>query len=303
MSRILLFLFMLFWGFATSAQTWGHSEADDGHLVYASTRAGLGLDFVCNAPSAQGLDAMQAGAHEETRVARGHVKLDIGADRLPVGNDIQRIDAMVWLGETGYRLPTVHWNELVGVWEVQLSVSDALIKGLVTVPSFVLSAGDETAWQFAADGLGSSLGRTLAFCENAWAAATTPTPSQVSMIGAAHSDITRVCEGGYTAQDGAFLQGEIDNDAAADVVVWWDKIRCSSAFPRPLCGASHCSAKVFLSTLNGPMDLLAQNASLQPLTNGKIGIKLVGRFDSCGPNSLGCERLWFWNGNAFVEAQ
>ncbi|MEP6020883.1 MAG: hypothetical protein ABJ251_20595 [Paracoccaceae bacterium] len=312
MTRFLLPLFLALWGFDTRSQTWTYREADDGHYVYAGTGAGLDLDFNCNAPSTQGLEAIQVGAHEETPVSRGQIKIDIGIERLPVGNDIQRDDVMIWSGQTGYRLPTVVFNELHGIWEVSISAADALIAKLGTTEAFVLAAGEDAARQFPADGLANAISQSIKTCEVAWAAveSTGPNTASVSsppkaspLFATAHADIMRICNGSYTAADGAFLQGQIDQDETDDFVVWWSNISCNSAFPRPLCGASHCSAKIYLPTVSTPMDLLAQTVSVQALTNGKVGLNLVGRFDSCGVNSLGCERLLYWNGTDLVEAR
>ncbi|MEP6066123.1 MAG: hypothetical protein ABJ246_09820 [Paracoccaceae bacterium] len=312
MTRFLLPLLLALWSFDVRSQTWTYRSADDGHYVYAGAGAGLNLDFLCNAPSAQGLEAIQVGAHEETSVARGQIKIDIEMDRLSFENDGQRNDVMIWLGQTGYRLPTVILNELIGVWEVQINTSDALIANLKTAQSLVLAAGENAGWQFPTDGLADAVTKSIETCEAAWVAAesaapnaaTVSTPSGTSpLFATAHADIVRICEGPYSAEEGAFLQGQIDQDATDDFVVWWNNIRCNSAFPRPLCGASHCSAKVYLSTVATPMDLLAQALSIQALSNGKVGLNLVGRFVSCGANSLGCERLWYWNGTDLVEAR
>ena len=313
MTRYLLPLLLALLGFNAHAQTWSYREADDGHYVYAGVGAGLALDFVCNAPSAKGLSAIEVEAHEETPVARGQIRIDIGSDLIPVVNVTQRDDVMIWLGQTGYRLPTVFWNELNSIWEVNINTTDTMIAELTRAQSFVLSAGDDVSWLFPADGFASALTQSIATCEAAWIAAQTPAANTAAsaaigsgtspLFAHAHADIVRICEGAYSAEEGAFLQGQIDQDTTEDFVVWWNNIRCNSAFPRPLCGASHCSAKVYLSTRPTPMDLLAQSVSIQTLSNGKVGLKLVGRFDSCGINSLGCERLWFWNGTDLVETQ
>ena len=191
----------------------------------------------------------------------------------------------------------------------RINTTDALITALETTQSFVLAAGEEVAWQFPADGLANAISQSITTCEAAWAVSETTPPNTASvsspsgtssLFASAHADIERICNGSYTAEAGAFLQGQIDQDGTDDFVVWWNNIRCNSALPRPLCGASQCSAKVYLSTVAAPMDLLAQDVNVQALSNGKIGLKLVGRFDSCGADSLGCERLWYWNGTDLV---
>lgn len=219
---------------------------------------------------------------------------------------------MIWSGQKGYRLPPIVFNELIGIWGVSVNATGALIPALETTQSYVLAAGEEVAWQFPADGLANAISQSITTCEAAWAAAETTPPNTASvsnptgtspLFASAHADIERICNGSYTAEAGAFLQGQIDQDGTDDFVVWWNNIRCNSALPRPLCGASQCSAKVYLSTVAAPMDLLAQDVNVQALSNGKIGLKLVGRFDSCGADSLGCERLWYWNGTDLVETR
>ena len=77
MTRFLLPLLLALWSSDARSETWTYREADDGHYVYAGAGAGLDFDFTCNAPSAQGLEAFQVVAHEETPVARRQIKIDI----------------------------------------------------------------------------------------------------------------------------------------------------------------------------------------------------------------------------------
>lgn len=295
---------LLFWAGLASAQSWSHERYDNGHTLHAYALSGQGLSLHCTGPSKGGLDVMTAEAHEDTRTARGTLMIEIGPERIPVGNAIQRSDVVIWAGGTGYRLPPVIFNELDGVWQTTLPVGDALYQALLQAPDFALAPGQDQAWGYRTTDFIAAFEETVTLCEAAW---TGQGPAfQVAegdLMRAARLDVGQGCNSTFTAGEGAFLTGLIDADETPDVVVNWAEIQCQNSFPRPFCGASHCSAKVFLSSQAGqrPDDFLAQAIRLQPLSNGRMGLAIIGRFDSCGPNSLGCERIWFWQGGQLSE--
>lgn len=300
MRSALTALLLLLMANALSAQTWTHGTSDSGNLVYGWTTSGQGLSMSCNAPSTGGLDAMSAGSHEDTRVPRAMVLFEIRQDRIPVGNALQINNLVLWLDQTGYRLPATNWNELNGVWEVMISTSDPLVSAMRTASSLILAPGSDTPWQFQTDGLANTLDQALSLCEAAWSGrAPAGAPNLTS---AAHIDAVRVCGGPYVASPGAITEVLVDQDDVADVVVKWEAMSCTGQNRRPLCGASHCSVWVYLSTRGAAYDnLLAQGVSFIQLSNGRTGLSLVGRFDSCGANSLGCERIWYWTGTTFAQ--
>lgn len=307
MVRIALFLCALagLWANAAAAQTWTYQTWDNGHLIHAVAGSGQGLSFRCNGPSTGGLDALTAEAHEDTRTPRGQMLIEIGPDRVPLGNAYSRGDVVLWVDETGYRLPMMTLNELDGVWQVQVSTRDALFVALMQGQDVVVAPGIDAAWSYATPGLRRALEQAMSLCEAAWTGqgpAFARTTEQLRR--AAHLDIIKGCSGmTYSPGPEAILEGQIDGDGVADIVVKWDDIACQGSFPRPFCGASACSVKVFLSSRAGarPLDLLAQSASLTQLSNGRTGLQIGGRFASCGPNSLGCQRVWYWNGSDLVE--
>ena len=305
MARLIFCL--LLWAGSAAAQNWTFSVWDNGHLVHGVAASGHGLGLRCNGPSRGGLDAVTAEAHEDTRTPRGMMLVEIGTERMPTGNSAQRSDLIIWLSGTGYQMPPLSFNELDGVWQVQLPVSDPFFSALAQGSNVVLAPGQDPAWSFAADGLAASLEQTIALCEAAWA-------GQGPAFSLSESDLTLLavqsviagCGGNYRDDGNAFLVGKIDNDDVPDVVVWWEQIQCTSGqISRPFCGASHCSAKVFLSSRAGkrPDDLLVQALKMVPLSNGRVGLSLFARLDSCGPNSLGCERIWYWDGARMSELQ
>lgn len=287
-----------------SAQSWSHERWDNGHTLHSYATSGQGMTLRCTGPSRGGLDVMTAEAHEDTRTARGTLMLEIGPERIPLGNASERRDVLIWAGGTGYRLPPLVFNDLDGVWQVSLPVGDGLYQALLQAPDFALAPGQDQAWGYRTQGFIQAFEETVTLCEAAW---TGQGPAfQVAegdLMRAARLSVQQGCNSTFTAGPEAFLVGRIDADETPDVVVNWAEITCQGSFPRPFCGASHCSAKVFLSSQSGqrPDDLLTQAIRLQPLSNGRVGLALVGRFDSCGGNSLGCERIWFWNNGQLSE--
>lgn len=297
-------LFLIFFLAAASglcAQTWTHGTSDSGNLVYAWATTKQGLTLACNGPSTGGLDAMSAGSHEDTRVPRNMLMIEIGPDRIPVGTAFQLNTIVIWLDQTGYQLPATNWNELTGVWEVMVPSSDPMIAALRRAKSLIIAPGADVPWQFQTDGLATTMDQSLAVCEAAWSGSGTAPAS--TLTSTAHVDAVRICNGPYVAEPGAMTEALIDQDAVPDLVVKWEAISCPGQALRPLCGASHCSVWVYLSTRGAVYDsMLAQGVELTPLSNGRTGLTLFGRFDSCGINSLGCARLWYWTGTDFAES-
>ncbi len=303
MKRFLL-AFVL-WTQAATGQSWSYQTFDNGHLIHAYAASGQGLTFRCNGPSRGGLDVLTAEAHEDRRTARGMMLIEIGPERIPLGNAFQRGDVVIWLSGTGYRLPPMVFNELDGVWQVELPSSDGFFAALRQSRDLILAPGQDRSWSFQTTGLTRAFEQATTLCTAAW---TGQGPAYAitenALMRAARQHVIKGCSGNrFTELQNAFLSGPIDGDDVPDVVVTWDAIQCSGGFPRPFCGASHCSATVFLSSRSGarPDDLLVQAIKLVPLSTGRMGLSIVGRFDSCGPNSLGCEVIWFWNGSRLAE--
>ena len=130
-----------------------------------------------------------------------------------------------------------------------------------------------------------------------------------TMVDLAEAAINKSCNGSREVEPGHILVGNIDGDASPDAVVDWGKITCSVGLARPFCGASNCSADVYLSQkfhqTGRPESLLAVGVSLIPLNNGAEGLKLGGSLSSCQSASKGtaCTFIWYWSGSDLVLLQ
>jgi hypothetical protein len=123
---------------------------------------------------------------------------------------------------------------------------------------------------------------------------------------AAEADVAKGCNGPSTYEPDAFLSAEIDGDGVPDVVLDWRKIKCSGTFSQPFCGASMCSADVYLSAsylrTNSPKQFLAAGVRLQSLSNGNMAVGVGGSLADCyGIGADNCEFLYYWNGADLVD--
>lgn len=296
MDRLIAACLIWFSAAALHAQVWAPFAQDDGHFANAYVSSGAQVDFICNAPSQQGLTAWQAGAHETRATARHVWRLNFGLDRVPFNGPPQRADIILWVNQAGFRLPVAIWDEMEGVWSVDVPAADPLFAALARAKSFVVQPGSDPSWSLPVEGLAAALAQSRAACDAAWAAGAPPTGG---MMARAEAYVRQGCGGAYSVADTAFATGLIDGDQIPDVAVWWGDIRCTQDLPRPFCGASHCSLDLFLSTKPDRDPMLALDAKLIPLNNGRMGIDSVGRFDLCGADTLGCRALWYWTPQGF----
>ena len=192
MVRLIACLLAL-WAGAVQAQVWQAQRVDGGHFVFHSARAGASVDLVCLAPSPQGRPAIEVEQHEIRPMTPGTTRLEIGMDRISMGNDVIRSDVVLWADQTGYRLPTITFNELDGVWQVDLGANDPIWSALKTASSVILAPGQDQAWQLPVAGLGPAITQLQAQCAAAWSAVQTPAaPGTVTVPAAV---INRVAQG------------------------------------------------------------------------------------------------------------
>lgn len=299
MARLGATLVFFLWAVAAHAQVWRGDVRDDGHFVTGTVSVGLEAEVMCRGPSQGGARSFEAGDYETRPLAQGHWRLSFGTALMPYSPSEQSDGVVLWLDGVGYRLPTVTWSELDGVWAVDLPAQDQVFQKLTQARAFVLQTGPATAWTMPLGGFGAAMMTAGAACDAAWAAAgATGVPSP--QLARAKAAVQRGCDGAsYTAQPTAFLSGLIDGDEVPDVAVWWGDISCNQALARPFCGASHCSFDVYLSGKAEPDQWLAMAAALTPLNNGRVGVDLVARQSVCGEDSLGCRVIWYWTPQGF----
>ena len=305
MVRLIAFLLAV-WASAVHAQVWQAQTVDGGHFVFHTARAGVAVDLVCLAPSPQGRPAVEVEQHEIRPMAPGMTRLEIGADRAAVGNATVRSDVVLWADQTGYRLPALNFNEIDGVWQVDIAASDPLWTALGQAGSVILAPGQEQAWQLPTAGLAAALTQLQSECAQAWSAAQSapaPAPGTVTIPAEVGARVSQGC-GAPTPLPGEAVQaGDLDRDGSPDFVVNWDKIRCAGAFARPFCGASNCSQMVFLSSRRflNPVDFLGTSLTIVPHRTGTLALRLTGSFSLCGAQGENCANPLVWDGTSFVE--
>lgn len=305
MARLIAFVLTV-WACAAQAQVWQAQTWDGGHFIFHTARAGASVDLVCLAPSLQRRPAVEVEQHETRPMAPGMTRLEIGADRVAVGNDIIRNDVIMWADQTGYRLPTITFNELDGVWQVDIAANDALWTALSQAGAIVLAPGQEQAWQLPVTGLAPALAQVQTDCAQAWSAAQaapTPAPGSVTIPAELGARVSQGC-GAPTPLPGEAVQaGDLDRDGTPDFVVNWDGIRCPGAYARPFCGAANCSQMVFLSSRRflNPVDFLGTSLTIVPHHSGVLALRLTGSFSLCGAQGENCANPLVWDGASFVE--
>lgn len=298
---------------------WQALNSDDGAYFYGVADGGA-VDLMCIGRSAQGLNPALVDAHETAPTADFTLRLEFTNQFLPITDTYERHDVVIWTDRGGVRLPRVVWDELYSVWSVSLSMTDPLILSLFDAGRLVLGAEAGPFFEVPVDGLAAALEAAMGHCVanyrrmgltvppelSRFQGAAAPGAQGGSMAGIAEQAIQRGCEGGARREDGYLLRGDLDGDAIEDVVLDWGAVACLNGYPRPFCGASQCSADVFLSQLypqkGQPEGLLALGVSLVPLSNGQMGVLLAGNLSACrsvGMNA--CESIWYWNGVDIVK--
>lgn len=309
---------------AARAQTWRFTPNDDGSyfLGFLYTPPGTpGFALTCGERSPRGVSPMVTG-NVEPDVTRPDAVLMTFGDREigPFdGYADTRSDVMVVVGDQGYALPQIQWNELNHRWETQLQAVNAMFDRIGAAASFRLYSrfGDITV---PADGFAQGYASFLGYCRSMFASVGRPWRTGAARAGsaagtapmggsaggimrqAAEAVVRKECNGAATWSPGAFLTGDIDGDGVEDVVLDWSEVSCTIGNPRPYCGAAVCSAHWFLSSVplrrGEPDGMLAHGVRLQPLTNGNVGIVVGGPSNGCMQvaGTPHCETLYWWNG-------
>ncbi len=318
MRCIVVILTLLMCPAAAVAQDWRLNTFDDGSYFMGGIYQSPGFALSCGERSPQGRSAMETGNMEPTITRPGLFRMSLSDEELafPDGVVRPRDDVMIVVGTLGFSLPGVRFDELFNEWWVDLPVGDPLFPAIASVESFEIRSRDGIT-QVDARRFGEGLNALSAYCQRMfaaigqpWQAAPQPnapaqqTPQQgaASMRALAEAAITRGCNGAAVKAPDYLLSGEIDGDGREDVVLDWRGVECQAGMPRPFCGASMCSADVFLSSRSGvsggEANLLALGVSLVPLSNGNMGVKVGQSSGSCG--AAACEKVFFWNGAELV---
>ncbi len=293
------------------AQDWTMSQFDDGSFFSATLAPvdGPGPALVCGERSPQGLSAAVTGNSEPDITPAGAFRVYV-SDRTiggPGAHRQIRDDVMLIVGDSGFRLRGLRWNELFSTWEVDLPATDPAFAGIAAQERFELRS-DRGSHVISAIGFDAGLRQLTGYCSAMFTAVGLPwsTGQAGAMRRAAETDIRRGCGGPATTSDRALLSANIDGDGVEDIVLDWGEVTCQSGLPRPFCGAAMCSANLYVSALyprtGKPEDWLAQGVRLQPLNNGKDGVAMGASLASCreAGHPGGCTAILYWDGTRMV---
>ncbi|MGR3711350.1 MAG: hypothetical protein ACU0A9_18130 [Alterinioella nitratireducens] len=240
-------------------------------------------------------------------------------------NNAPRNDVIFVIGNTGYQLPDVRWNEMVGEWSTQISVGDPLVTALLAGGEAQLWAEGALVGDLPAAGLSSSVAGAINFCDSHWIASGAPLPSHAAITmqtlrdrpssGATNMEqamldyVTGICFGAAQVRADAIGRSDFDGDGVEDVMVHWSGVSCQQGDLANLrgggnCGASNCLTSVFVSSAigagNGPYEVLALSARVASENGSDI---LLG-VDPGTCTELGlqpaCIARQRWNGAQFV---
>lgn len=326
MNRIIRVLASLVAVLGSAAQAdWVLDTRDDGALFYGGLVSNPpNMSIRCVGLSAGGRNLVEADAHETAQTPPYSVRIEITPTLIPFApNALRRGDILFWLDGAGYQFPEVIWNDLDGVWTINVALADPLIAALQGASDFVMGPAAGQHYRIDVTGLGAALTQATAFCVSEYARLGHPVPGPLmpfaadgsqerggdTMVDLAEAAISRSCNGSRQVEPGHILVGNIDGDASPDAVVDWRKITCSVGAPRPFCGASNCAADVYLSRKfpqTGQAEImLAVGVSLIPLDNGTEGLQLGGSLSSCHSAGKGnaCTSIWYWDGSDLVLLQ
>ena len=316
-------LFALLWALCAAplaAQNWNADVSDDGgyaggFVVYP----GLGMGFNCAARSVQNKPLMETMWFESTVAPPYQFQITFDQNLVPSDRP-QRSDIVMFVDQTGYRLPAMEWNELDGEWQVNLSMTDASIRALQTVTRLVLQVGSQAAWDIPVTGLGPALEQARQHCAATWLATGNPAPSGFGSITAAANPpvpqpqpgmfelptqvqayANQQCNGQAAIAPDALQAGDLDRDGVPDVVMNWRDVLCPGETLSGFCGAANCSIHVFLSSRGyaNPWAMLGTGVGIVPHRSGALALDIGGTFSVCGQGA--CDTPWIWTGSEFEQ--
>jgi len=224
----------------------------------------------------------------------------------------QRAEVILYVDETGYRLPPVGFNELDGGWEVQLAMTDPMFAALTEARRLVMQVGPSTAWELPVAGLSDALATITSACGKAWVDTGHPAPASfasavpMDLVVKAKQAVAITCGHDIFAIGPRGLStANVDGDAVPDVILDYNDITCGPNQRRPnVCGANTCSIDVFLSktfaTSGRPEGILGVGAGTVPLSNGNVAVSAMGNYGMCQSQEP-CSFLFYWDGAALSE--
>jgi hypothetical protein len=303
---------------AANAQSWQFNPFDDGSYFSAHIAPNQpGFTLLCGERSPQGVSPSVTGNFEPDITPPDALRLYLSDQGIgPPGPGFEtRDDVLFVIGTQGYRLRQLRWNELYANWQTDLPANDGVFRAIAAEPVVELRSKNGSLL-VPMDGFTSAYRQLRDHCVTMFAAIGNPwtgpagAPVEVAPTGgamqqAAENAIALGCNGGATRSPGTFLTGDIDGDGIDDVVLDWRAVACLSGQAYPYCGASQCSADVFLSSTfsrrGQPYNFLALGVRLQQLDNGNMAVALGGSLSTCSRlGQSACEVFFYWNGYDLV---
>ncbi len=307
-----------------AAQQWAVDASDDGAYAGAFVRyPGLGMEFFCAARSVQNLPVIDSQWFEVSIAPPWQFQIGMTDQLIPMAPD-PRSDIVLFVDQTGYRLPDVYWDEMGGGWGVSLSMTDTVLAAMRKASRFVLQIGAEKAWELPVTGLGAGLEQAAQFCGATWVATGNPVPPGFGQVAApasapppaqgsaftlpaqVQSNANRQClDAGYgqaTISATALQAGDLDGDGQPDVVMNWREVTCAGQAMNPFCGAANCSIEVYMSSRGylDPLQMLGMSSGITAHHSGRLALQIGGTYGLCG--ETGCDAPWLWNGADLVQA-
>lgn len=316
---LLITISMLFYGpVSAQAQSWRFEREVNQYLFSASIQStdGSGFSLTCGEQMIRPPGNIPTFYEGWTITRPNALRLVLSEGQIgPSPNQNGRNDVLIAIGPDAYRLPNVIWDDLYGDWSVDIQATGPMFDAIMTAPSFDIHS-DAGVLTVPGNGFAAAYTNLLNNCRSLFGAIgkpwlpgpPAPPPAPVTMRQAAEAAVVKGCNGASTFEPGAFLSGDIDGDGVPDVVLDWGSIACAQPPARPYCGASRCSAFVFLSQRfplrPKPIDILGLGVRLQPLSNGNMAVASGGSLMECRSVGLdGCEFLFYWNGADLVPLQ
>jgi hypothetical protein len=316
-------------GAVLAQERWSASTYDSGTYLFGfAVDPGGSLSIGCTAPSAQGRPAIETGSHESHHTGPYGVILGFHDSLFDWPSSFRVETAAITVDQTGYRLPPVALDELLGT-AVYLSMADPMVQALYTASRLVLDTGTGKAYEYNVSGLPQALDEAMLHCINRWVetgqpipaaltrykvqaeapqlATATPAPQQgfatpPTAPPAAEAHIRGLCQGDYDVKIEGIQSADFDGDGAGDFLLNWNDVTCLGPIgARPFCGAANCQIDIFMSSLGyAPAPaFLGTSTEVVTLSDGRSGFMLGGSLSLCSQGA--CDRPWAWNGREFIQ--
>lgn len=150
------------------AQSWMGQVSDNGTFIYGSANVdGDTMNMWCNAPSPQGVPAIETGSHEEETTGPFEFFIPMYEPFFDWSETFEHENVVLYVDDVGYRLPPIRLNELNGT-AARVQMSDPLLPALFAASTLVLDTGQGAAYAYPVDGLRAALDQGFSYCATRW---------------------------------------------------------------------------------------------------------------------------------------